>query len=62
MVTTPILVFLDWKKEFHVHFDASCLALGGVLAQLAEGSIDHHISFSSRKLLMTEKKYTRREI
>lgn len=22
MVTVPILVFLDWKKEFHVHVDA----------------------------------------
>jgi len=27
MVTTPILVFSDWKKEFHVHVDASCIAL-----------------------------------
>ena len=31
MVTTPILVFLDWKKEFHVHVDASCIVLGAVL-------------------------------
>ena len=31
MVTAPILVFLDWKKEFHVHVDASCIALGVVL-------------------------------
>ena len=27
MVTAPILVFLDWKKEFHAHVDASCIAL-----------------------------------
>ena len=25
------LVFQDWKKEFHVHVDASCIALGAVL-------------------------------
>lgn len=31
MVTVPILVFPDWKKEFHVHVDASCIALGVVL-------------------------------
>eukprot|EP00253_Pinus_taeda_P035342 PITA_35342 len=31
MVTTPILVIPDWKKEFHVHVDASCIALGAVL-------------------------------
>jgi hypothetical protein len=28
MVTVPILVFLDWSKEFHVHVDASAIALG----------------------------------
>ena len=28
MVTALIPVFLDWKKEFHVHVDASCIALG----------------------------------
>eukprot|EP00253_Pinus_taeda_P024065 PITA_24065 len=31
MVTVPILVFLNWKKEFHVHVDASCIALRAVL-------------------------------
>lgn len=24
MVTSHILVFPDWNKEFHVHVDASC--------------------------------------
>ena len=28
MVTTPILVFLDWEKTFHVHVDASTISLG----------------------------------
>ena len=32
MVTTPILVFPDWKKEFHVHVDASSVALDIVLS------------------------------
>eukprot|EP00253_Pinus_taeda_P007343 PITA_07343 len=31
MVTMPIFIFLDWKKEFHVHMDASCIMLGAVL-------------------------------
>lgn len=33
MVTAPILVFLDWAKEFHVHMDSSSIALGIVLSQ-----------------------------
>ena len=31
MITAPILVFPDWKKEFHVPVDASYTALGVVL-------------------------------
>ena len=36
MVTAPILVFPDWKKTFHVHVDASSIALGIILAQPRE--------------------------
>ena len=31
MVIAPILVFPDWKKEFHVHVDASSIVLSVVL-------------------------------
>ena len=63
MVTAPILVFPDWMKEFHVHVDASSIALGVVLVQLGEGDIDHPIDFSSRKLSSMERNYimTKRE-
>jgi len=57
MVTTPILVFPDWNKPFHVHVDASGIALGIVLTQPGEGGIDHPIAYSSRKLSTTEKNY-----
>ena len=33
MVTTSILVFPDWEKTFHVHVDASTIALGAILVQ-----------------------------
>jgi hypothetical protein len=32
MITTPILVFPDWSKEFHVHVDDSSISLGVLLA------------------------------
>ena len=58
MVSAPILVFLDWKKPFHVHVDASSIALGIILAQPGEGGIDHPIAFASRKLSSVERNYT----
>jgi hypothetical protein len=61
LVTTPILIFLDWNKEFHVHVDASSIALGVVLSQPGEGDIDHPIAFASRKLSISEKNYTTTE-
>ena len=61
MVTVLILVFPDWKKEFHVHVDASCIALGVVLTQAGEGELDHLIAFTSRKLSKAEKNYSTTE-
>ena len=61
MVTVLILVFPDWKKIFHVHVDASSIALGIILAQPSEGGIDHPISFASRKLSSVERNYTTTE-
>jgi hypothetical protein len=58
MVTSPILVFPDWTKPFHVHVATSSIALGVVLAQLEEADLDHPIPFVSRKLFSTERNYT----
>lgn len=60
MVTTPILVFPYWKLPFHVHVDASSIALGVVLAW-PRGVLDHPIAFSSRKLSLVEHNYTTTE-
>ena len=57
MGTVPILVFSDWKKPFHVHVDASSIAVGIILAQPREGGIDHPIAFASRKLSLVERNY-----
>jgi hypothetical protein len=61
MVTTPILVLPDWSKEFHVHVDASSIALGEVLAQIGEGDIDHLLACSSGKISTVEINYTTTE-
>jgi hypothetical protein len=61
LVTTSILIFPYWKKEFHVHVDASSVALGTVLAHPGEGDIDHPISFARRKLSTTKHNYTMTE-
>ena len=61
MVTAQIIGFPDWKKEFHVHVDTSCIALGVVLTQAGEGELDHPIVFASRKLSKAEKNYSTTE-
>jgi hypothetical protein len=50
MVTSLILVFSDWEKEFHVHVDASSIALGAIMVQPRPKELDHPIAFASRKL------------
>jgi hypothetical protein len=54
MVTTPILVFPNWEKTFHVHVDASAIELGDILAHPGAGDLDHPIAFSIRKLSNSE--------
>ena len=61
MASAPILVFPDWNKEFHVHVDASSIALGFFLAQPSEGDLDHPIAYASRKLSFAEQTYTMTE-
>jgi len=61
MVTTSILVFLDWKKEFHVHVDTSSIMLGEILTHAHEGELYHPIAFASRKLSKVENNYSTTE-
>jgi hypothetical protein len=58
LVTTPIMIFSVWNKEFHVHVDASSIDLGALLSKIREGDIDHPISFASRKLSTSENNHT----
>ena len=61
MTSAPILVFPKWDIEFHVHIDASCIALGTVLTQEGAEGIDHPIAFSCRRLSKAENNYSTTE-
>jgi hypothetical protein len=43
----PILIIPNWKFEFHVHIDASNFALGVMLSQNANNTIDRLIFYAS---------------
>ena len=45
-------------KVFHVHVDASGIALGAVLTDPREGDIDHLVSFVSKKPPSAECNYS----
>ncbi len=57
-VEAQILIALNCKKEFHVHTDASNLAIGAILAQNLEGNYDHPITYASRLLNSKKQNYT----
>ena len=61
MASAPILVFPKWDIEFHVHVDASCIALGDVLMQEGTEGVDHPIAFTSRQLSKAENNYSTTE-
>jgi hypothetical protein len=61
MVIASILVFPYWEKTFHVHVDASAIALGSILAQPGVRDLDHLIAFVSRKLSESEQNYNTTE-
>ena len=49
LVEEPILRFPDWFTKFHVHIDASGLAIGEILIQPGDNRMDYPIVYSSRK-------------
>jgi hypothetical protein len=57
-VIAPILIFPEWKKEFHVHVDASSIYLGTILYDPGEGELYHPIVFARRKFSIAKKNYT----
>jgi hypothetical protein len=58
LITTLIMKFPKWEKEFHIHVDASEISLGSLLTQPRDGAMDHPIYFVIWKLSQEEHNYT----
>ena len=56
-MTTPVLVFADFKKPFRLETDASKEGLGVVLLQESDDGQYHPVAFASRELKGGEPKY-----
>ena len=54
----PILIKVDWNLEFHIHTDASDIAVGAMLAQNPTDKTDQLIAYASQLLSKAEKNYT----
>ena len=50
LVEAPILRFPNWSTKFHVHIDASGLAIGAILIQPGDHRMDYPIVYSSKQL------------
>ena len=57
LVEAPILRFPNWSIKFHVHIDASGLAIGVILTQLGDDKMDYPIVCSSKKLNKEKRNY-----
>ena len=57
----PILIAPDWSKPFHVHTDASNIAVGVMLAQNINGKHDQPGAYASRLLNQAERNYSTTE-
>ena len=57
LVKAPILRFPNQSTKFHVHIDASGLAIGAILTQPGDDGMEYPIFYSIRKLNKAERNY-----
>jgi hypothetical protein len=62
LITSPILKFPDFNKQFILFTDASILGLGAILSQLDDNDQEHVIAYASRTLSKAEKNYAATEL
>ncbi len=61
MMCLLMLMVPNWKIEFHVHTNTSNFALGVMLGQNQDNTIDRPIYYVSRLMNSVEKNYTTTE-
>ena len=64
LVSSPILAFPDYSREFILDTDASDIGLGAVLSQIQDDGTERVVAYASRVLTKPERRYcvTRREL
>lgn len=62
LVTSPVLAYPSFEKDFNLETDASIQGLGAVLSQQQEDSKLHPIAYASRALNKSEKNYSITEL
>ena len=64
LVSSPVLVFPDYRKPFILDTDASDVGIGAVLSQIQDDGQEHVVAYASRVLTKAERRYcvTRREL
>jgi hypothetical protein len=58
MTCLHVLIILDLKLEFHVHTNASNFALGTMLSQNLDETIDRPIYYANKLMNNAKKNYT----
>ena len=62
LITTPVLVYPDFTKEFILYTDASKMALGAILHQKGNDGIEKVIAYENKTLSNAEQNYHTTEL
>ncbi len=62
LVTAPILIYPDFRKEFILYTDASKIALGAILHQKGDDGKEHVIAYENKTLNKAEQNYSTTEL